>query len=95
MDDRPDAATRRDNLDRLQPRLTPRPDSERAGEPMAEALERGDRDNAPQPDPAPAGPAVPLTESERAPRESLADLLPTPSAEPPEGEGQVTPPIAP
>lgn len=38
---------------------------------------------------------IPLTESERTPRESLSDLIPEPDAERPEGDGQDTPPIAP
>lgn len=94
--EKPDAAERRDDLDHMnRPRLTPRPDGGGGlDEPMANALKRGD-DERPETAAENSEHPVPLTESERAPRESLADLIPTPSADPPEGEGQVTPPIAP
>jgi hypothetical protein len=93
---KPDAAERRDDLDHMnRPRLAPRPGGGGGlDEAMADAIKRGDDERAEE---AAGNPehAVPLTESERAPHESLSDLIPTPSAEPPEGEGQVTPPIAP
>ncbi|HRD47082.1 MAG TPA: hypothetical protein PLF78_11425 [Caulobacter sp.] len=94
--DKPDAAERRDDLDHMsRPRLTPRPDGGGGeDEPMADALKRGD-DEGPEETAETPDQTVPLTESERTSRESLADLIPSSSAEPSEGEGQVTPPIAP
>ena len=94
--DKPDAVERREDLDHMnRPRLTPRPDGGGdQDEPMAEVLKR---DDDARPGTAAESPdhAVPLTESQRAPRESLAGLIPTPDAERPGGDGQDTPPVAP
>lgn len=93
--DKPDAAARREDLDHVnRPRLTPRPDGGGEAERMADILKRGD-DEASEKTAENPERAVPLTESERTPRESLTDLIPSPDAEPGEGDGQDTPPIAP
>jgi hypothetical protein len=95
--DKPDAKARREDLDHTagRPRLTPRPDGGGSdNEPMADILRRGDEEERTA-DSAARHAGAPLTESQRVKSESLADQLPTPAAEPREGDGQLTPPIAP
>lgn len=94
--DKPDAAERRDDLDHMnRPRLTLRPDGGGGDdEPMADALKRDD-DERLEEAAGNHGHAVPLTESQRTPHEALSTVIPSPSVEPPDGDGQVTPPIAP